>query len=73
MKFSRLTLAVFVAVLLSACSRGGSDNNGANPVADTFTTQVSGEAAAAKDAAEPLDINGLVVTQPDNTEPVPLS
>ena len=73
MKFSRLTLAVLVTVLLSACSRGGSDNNGTNPVADSFTSQVSGEAAAAKDASEPLDINGLVATQPDNTEPVPLS
>lgn len=74
---------ICVVLLLSAC--GGSDNGnagdgGSNPVptptpspmVDAFFTRVLEVVGTSPDDAEPIDVMGFAVTDPETTEPPPL-
>lgn len=72
MKYFNIFNMLCISVLLGAC--GGSSNSGPSaPAGDAFINQVSGVANVVSDEAESMDISGMVVTEPEDTEPAPLS
>jgi ABC-type uncharacterized transport system auxiliary subunit len=78
MKTVHLAAALALAVLLGACHHhdDDDDNNKPNPpppvATDAFFTYVSQLVATSSDTAEPASLEGVTVTEPDNTEPQPL-
>jgi major membrane immunogen (membrane-anchored lipoprotein) len=70
MKYFNIINMLCISALLGACG-GSSDSS--PPVGDAFTNQVSDITNAVNDVAESQDISELVATQPEDTEPAPLS
>ncbi|GAC1323740.1 MAG: hypothetical protein NVSMB28_17280 [Collimonas sp.] len=81
-----LCLALILPMLIAGCGGGGGSdigtrpdlsgaNNAAEPVAaqDAFVDAVNGIIATTSDVTEPVSIDSIMTTSPDNTAPVPLS
>jgi hypothetical protein len=67
-------LSVLLTILLSAC--GGDDASvGAGapvPAVDAFVSKMEKEPASASEDTEPISVDAVVATAPENTEPVAL-
>lgn len=77
---------IAVALLLAACSSGSDDFPGQAPApapappaatppvaaADAFFTRVNGIAASQPDDTEAIDLAAIAITEPEDSEPVPL-
>ncbi len=66
-------LTILFAILLSAC--GGNDSNGGPapaPAADAFVSDMEKQPASTSEETEPISIDTVVATAPENTEPVAL-
>ncbi len=72
MKYFNIINMLCISAVLSACG-GGSTTVTPIATGDAFINQVSDVAKVESDAAESLDISGMVATQPEDTEPSPLS
>jgi major membrane immunogen (membrane-anchored lipoprotein) len=72
MKYFNIINMLCVSALLGACGSSSTTTSTPNPTGDAFINQVSGVTNDANDAAESIDINSMVVTQPEDTEPSPL-
>lgn len=75
------TTAVVLALGLAGCGGGGGgsddDNDNAGndngQTADTFVARVMQVIGVATEDAEPVAIDAETATQPENTEPIPVS
>jgi hypothetical protein len=74
--------ALVLALVVAGCNGGGDgdggDNggnagNGSGQTADTFVAKVMQIIGSSPEDAEPVSIEAETVTQPENTEPVPIS
>jgi hypothetical protein len=72
MKYLNIINMLCVSALLSACGSSSSTSPAPTPSGDAFFNQVSGVTNDASEVAESLDINNMVVTQPEDSEPSPL-
>jgi major membrane immunogen (membrane-anchored lipoprotein) len=72
MKYFNIINMLCISALLGACGSSSSTSPAPPPVGDAFFNQVSNVTNDASDAAESIDINSMVVTQPEDTEPSPL-
>jgi|GEM_PF-4938889 len=76
----RRTPLLMLLLLLSACGGGGGDGGGMAPPpppgpvgsGDAFTDQVAESAAHSSEDGEPIDIDTLALTQPEDAEPTTL-
>jgi hypothetical protein len=76
----RLFLTMPLLAMLTACSGGGGENSAQNaaptqsaPAADAFTSSVSSMVETSSDTAEAIAIDGSAPSDPEDTEPTPLS
>lgn len=71
-----VTLAWFVLAGLSGCGGGGHNNNvsgtPATAALDAYFTAVSSVVSASSETTEPIPIEAMATTAPDDTEPAPL-
>ena len=63
------TAALAAGLLLTACGDNHDHSETPVPVVDSFFAYVSALVAPTLDSGEPVDIDAVAVTAPDNTEP----
>ena len=65
------TVLIFSGSLLSACGGGNKGNNNANR--DNFMQEVTTIADVKSEDTEPVDVQDVTVTSPENQESEPIS
>jgi hypothetical protein len=67
-------LCIVLAVVLGACNSGGDGGHGGGdmPAPDLFVARVQALAAGSADDADPVELDGIAATTPEDTDPLPL-
>jgi hypothetical protein len=66
---------IAAAALLAACGGGGGggDDTPPAPAADSFVERVVGLTQSLADDSDPIDIDAIVLTLPEDTDPAPVT